>query len=425
MKQTPYALECDLGMRYYASDAEGIGGKLRTSAEDFLVEEIPLEGKGGTTGPYLICRLTKKNWELQHAVKEIAKRLGMSHRRIGWAGTKDRNAITKQWISLYNVTAEQVANVQLKDIMLEPLAQSNEQLSLGDLQGNRFDIVIRDCNSSGDLPAQVQGLRDYVLNGVPNYFGLQRFGAIRPVTHVVGEWILRGDYEQAVMAYVGQEFPGEAEHIRSVRAAYLATRDPEPALHNLPNQMAYERAMLHHLHTHAGDYAGALCELPPKLLSMFVSAFQSYIFNCALSRRFDDGHTLTGPVAGDQLIFANGRTDTVTEANMKAVSMHIARGRCGIALFMPGKEPFIAKSEGDRAIEALLAERGITAENFFSASKFVSTKFDGAWRPIALKTDITASVDGSDVRLVFTLPPGHYATTVCREFMKADPIQMI
>ena len=86
--------------------------------EDFLVEEMPLPEKGGTTGPYLICKLTKTNWELQHAIKEIAKRLGISHRRIGWAGTKDRNAITQQWISIYKVTAEQVSEIRLKDITI-------------------------------------------------------------------------------------------------------------------------------------------------------------------------------------------------------------------------------------------------------------------------------------------------------------------
>ncbi len=108
MKQSTYPLELMLGMKYYASDAEGIGGKLRSVPEDFVVEEIPFPEKGGTTGPYLICRLTKTNWELQHAIKEIAKRLGISHRRIGWAGTKDRNAVTQQMISIYKVSADQV-----------------------------------------------------------------------------------------------------------------------------------------------------------------------------------------------------------------------------------------------------------------------------------------------------------------------------
>ena len=102
--------------------------------------------------------------------------------------------------------------------------------------------------------------------------------------------------------------------------------------------MAFERAMLHYLYTHPGDYRGALLELPPKLLSMFVSAFQSYLFNCALSQRFDDGYTLNDPLPGDRLIFANGRTDTVTAANSQC-RLHPYKARAvHDCPFMPGKE---------------------------------------------------------------------------------------
>ncbi|NMB78841.1 MAG: tRNA pseudouridine(13) synthase TruD, partial [Methanomicrobiales archaeon] len=403
MRKSTFPLEIELGMRYYASDAEGIGGRLRSVPEDFRVDEIPLEGKGGTTGPFLICRLTKTNWELQHAVKELAKRLGISHRRIGWAGTKDRNAITRQWISIYNVTPEQVAGVYLKDITLEVLHSSNEALALGDLLGNRFEIRIRDTVCP-DLPARVAEISSTISEGIPNYFGIQRFGAIRPVTHRVGEWILRGDYEQAVMAYIGMEFPGEPEHVAAIRAAYRDTKDPRATLHNLPVQMNYERAMLHHLYTHPGDYAGALQELPPKLLSMFVSAYQSYIFNCALSRRFDDGHTLCDPLPGDRLIFANGRTDTATAAGLPAVAIHIRRNRCSIALFMPGKEQPGTAHATDAVTAALLEEAKITPEDFSRASAFVHTKFDGAYRPIALKTPVGSAIEGTALDLKFTLP---------------------
>jgi tRNA pseudouridine13 synthase len=189
--------------------------------------------------------------------------------------------------------------------------------------------------------------------------------------------------------------------------------------------MSYERAMLHYLFTHPDDYQGALHELPPKLLSMFVSAFQSYIFNCALSQRLDDSGSLTEPRAGDRLIFANGRTDTVTGTNSNAVSIHIRRGRCSIALFMPGKEPYEAKSDGELATQSLLAKFEITPRDFERASAFVRTKFDGAWRAVALRTDTGSSITQNDVRLKFSLPPGHYATTVCREFMKADPVRMV
>ena len=92
---------------------------------------------------------------------------------------------------------------------------------------------------------------------------------------------------------------------------------------------------------------------------------------------------------------------------------------------MPGKEHFEARSDGEYSVQSLLAESGITAQDFERASAFVRAQFDGAWRPIALRADIGSSVTLNDVLLKFSLPPGHYATTVCREYMKADPVQMI
>ena len=76
-------------------------------------------------------------------------------------------------------------------------------------------------------------------------------------------------------------------------------------------------------------------------------------------------------------------------------------------------------------MEEMCAAYGITAEDFARASVFVRTKFEGALRPIALKTPVESSVEATDVCLKFTLPPGHYATTVCREYMKADPVYMV
>jgi tRNA pseudouridine13 synthase len=327
-------------------------------------------------------------------------------------------------ISLYKVSADQVSQLRLKDITLEPVGQVNEALSLGDLTGNRFTIRIRDA-APDKLEERVRATSEMVSEGIPNYFGLQRFGATRPVTHLVGESILRRDFEQAVVTYIGKVFPGESDQARAARTAFFETRDIQAALHDLPPQMSFERAILHYLHTHPDDYSGALLELPPKLLSMFVSAFQSFLFNSVLSQRFDDGHLLNEPIVGDRLIFVNGRSDRVTATNSTAVSLHIRRGRCSIALFMPGRDPVEAKSEGELAIVALLEKYAVTAEDFRQASAFVHTKFDGAWRPVALKTDPGFFVEKNDVLLKFSLPPGHYATTVCREFMKTDPVRMI
>jgi len=423
MMPSPYPLEEELGMRYYASVTPGIGGRLRATPEDFAVEEIPLP-ISDPAGPFLICRLTKTNWELQRAVKEIAKRLGISHRRIAWAGTKDKNAVTTQFISLYDVPPEAVGQVHLADISLEVVGRSQHALTLGGLAGNRFDIVIRDCIAE-DLAELVHAVTGVASAGIPNYYGLQRFGVVRPVTHLVGESILLGDYEGAVVTYIGRAYPLESEEAQRARGQFAADRDAKAALAALPVQMTYERAMLNHLARNPGDYAGALRVLPPKLLSLLVSAFQSYLFNCTLSRRIDAGLPLSEPEVGDRLLFANGREDIVSARNRQAALLQIRRGRCRIAIFVPGAEPVTPHGRTDEIMQELMQSRGIGAGDFERASRFVETKFAGALRPIALSADVEADVSDTSVRLRFTLPPGHYATTVCREYMKADPYVMI
>lgn len=423
MMPSTYPLERDLGMRYYASETPGIGGRLRSTPADFVVEELPLPIPD-QEGPYLICRLTKTGWELQRAVREIARHLGISHRRISWAGTKDKNAVTTQFISIYDVPPEAVEGVHLKDISLEVVGRSQHPLSLGSLAGNRFEIVIRECLIE-DLPARVQTVTEAVSAGVPNYYGVQRFGVIRPVTHIVGEKILKGDYEGAVAAYIGRAYPMEPLDVQQARTRFLETGDARAALADLPVRLTYERAMANHLAANPGDYAGALRVLPPKLLSLFVSAFQSCLFNHALSARIDAGLQLNEPEIGDRLLFENGREDVVTVRNQQAARIQIRRGRCRIALFIPGAEPVRVYGPMDDIMHDLVQRRGIDAADFERASRFVETAFSGALRAISLSSNVEAQVSGTDVRLRFSLPPGHYATTVCREYMKAEPYLMI
>lgn len=422
MRKSPYPLEQDLGMSFYATDTEGTGGKLRAAPEDFLVEELPLAI--GSEGKYLICRLRKRNWDLQRAVKEIAKRLAVSHQRIGWSGTKDKNAVTTQYISLFDISPEAVEKIWLTDIELTVVGRSPEPLSLGSLAGNRFNLVIRDPTGP-DLDEQLRITAAAAQDGLPNYFGLQRFGGIRPVTHQVGELILKGEYEAAVMTYVGLAYPKEAPAIQEARRGFFESRDPLPALHALPVRMQWERSMLHHLQANPGDYPGALRSLPPKLLSMFVSAFQSYLFNRGLSARLAEGVSLKEPLPGDRLLFPSGKEDQVTEANLHAARQHLSRGRCRLAIMMPGS--FREKEYGvsDQVIAAIMKERGIAPDAFARASDFVHAKFEGALRPATLDTKIEYSREENAIRLAFDLPPGHYATTVCREVMKAPPDAMI
>lgn len=423
MRESPYPLEQSLGIFWYATATEGIGGHLREKAEDFVVGEVPAD-PWKDTGRYLILRLTKRNWEQQRLVKEMAKALGISHRRISWAGTKDRKAVTSQYISIYGLEPGAVERIALPDVRLEPVGRSDHAIALGELKGNRFRIRIRDCNTTC-LAERVEEVTRAALSGFPNYVGIQRFGVLRPVTHLVGERILRGDLEGAVLTYLGATFPAEPPGIREARERFLNERDVKEAIRQFPVRLTFERAMLHHLDGNPGDYPGALKALPPRLLSMFVSAFQSFLFNTLLSRRCGQGIPLGEPAPGDRLIFPDGREDRVTRENMSAAILQVGRKRARIGLFVPGSGPAPGPGQDEDPARALLKELGIMPENFTFASKLVSAAYSGMTRPVALTTEITSQVEGNDLLLGFFLGPGQYATTVCREFMKADPVRMI
>ncbi|HDR72779.1 MAG TPA: tRNA pseudouridine(13) synthase TruD [Methanoculleus sp.] len=422
MKPTPHPLEHDLGMRYYATDTPGIGGVLRTAPEDFVVEELPLAI--GDEGAHLICRLTKRNWETQRAVKEIARALGISHRRIGWAGTKDRRAVTTQYISIYDASPDDLERITLRDLAIEAVGRARTPLNLGDLEGNRFAITIRDCRAE-DLEAETAIVAAAAASGLPNYFGIQRFGGLRPVTHKVGLHMLRGEFKDAVRVYVGEAHAIEPEETRTARTLYAETMDAREVLGVFPVQLRYERALLHHLVGHQDDYRGALQTLPPKLLSMFVSAYQSYLFNMTLSRRMEEAWPMQEPVPGDVLLFGNGKADLVTEQNRHTAAVHLRRKRCVIALGIPGGEAPAVRGRMEDFAVGSMEDDGVQKSDFARISAVVGVRFAGAFRPALITTAIGVDAADRTLGLRFTLPPGTYATTVCREFMKAPPEAMI
>ena len=92
---------------------------------------------------------------------------------------------------------------------------------------------------------------------------------------------------------------------------------------------------------------------------------------------------------------------------------------------MPGKTLPVAPGPLEEVMFSLMEQDGIALSDFDSAAAFVKTNYDGFHRRISLEADVTAEVLGTDVVLSFTLPPGHYATTVAREYMQAEPECMV
>lgn len=157
---------------------DGIGGRIRLRPEDFRVEEIPAYPPDGRDDAHLLLTLTKRDWNTQAAVEQVARALGVSARDIGVAGLKDRDAVTVQWISVPARAADELAGFEHPDIQLGPAQPHGNKLRRGHLKGNRFEIVIRDLrvDASEALPMARAKLDTIATRGLLNHYGEQRFG---------------------------------------------------------------------------------------------------------------------------------------------------------------------------------------------------------------------------------------------------------
>lgn len=161
-----------------AYPASGASGTLKLLNEDFIVTELPLQLPCGE-GEHIWLDIEKNGANTVFVAQQLAVAAGVQERDVGYAGLKDRYAITRQWFSIYLPKGETPDLTQLQHPEFKVLSQSRhvKKLRPGDLQGNRFRIVLRDVTGDPQAMAAIEAsLRAVASDGVPNYFGAQRFG---------------------------------------------------------------------------------------------------------------------------------------------------------------------------------------------------------------------------------------------------------
>ena len=138
--------EKNIGIEAYFTNYMGIGGKLRISPEDFIVNEIFLYPKKVEHGCFSIAEVSCRNWETHRLVRELSKRLKISQKRISFAGTKDKRSCSTQLMSFYNVSEENISSIKIKDVSIKNMYHSDITIKIGSLLGNRFEITIRNID---------------------------------------------------------------------------------------------------------------------------------------------------------------------------------------------------------------------------------------------------------------------------------------
>lgn len=427
-------------MLWYASDGDGVGGRLRNEPSDFRVierERFAAEPIDAPTGdyPWLLLRVTLENTDTNDFARALSNAMGISRERVRWAGTKDKNAVTTQLFTVRGVDPEAVPDIG--DATIEVVGRVGRGLDFGDLLGNEFEVVVRNPDEPGQASTITKELADRFGGrpGVPNYFGQQRFGSYRPVTHEVGLAILRGDWEGAAMAYLGNPSEYEPDRSSQARAFVEDTRDWEAALDRFPGHLGYERAMLHELVSNGGadetDFRSALETFPENVTRLFVNAAQSYAFNLILSRRLKRGLPFHRPVEGDVVAFADqdapeefpvpdmGRTQEVSADRVDIIGRHCERDRAFVTAPLMGTETALGSGEPGEIERAVFAELDMDPEDFDLPGAFHST---GTRRAILLRVD--PDIRTGPLTFAFGLPKGSYATVLLREYLKVSPLDL-
>ncbi len=416
------------GLKYYLTKTPGICGRIKQRVEDFIVEEIMPDGKtcgvmcflGTEKKPLqkewpaeqaargseqLVLTMEKFNISTDNAVRQLSRSLKVSQKRIGYAGVKDKRAITAQRLSIWNPDLERVRLFESRYIDLRNAAWSNERVEIGMLKGNHFTITVRAIELAADEARSAIStcFKEMQKNGIANYFGEQRFGGIREITHKVGKVFIKGNLEDAVMLYLTAATPAEEADVRHARANLAKSRDFSQAINEFPNKYRYERSIIHHLCKYPKDFAGAFRKIPKSMRYMFTHAYQSYLFNEVINARIEAGIGLNA-AEGDIL---EGGIPTAPLFGFESV---LAQG-------LP------------RELEMKVLEREGTTLADFKIKHMPEMSSKGLRRKIILRPENPRLIKVEEDELnsgrikavvAFDLPKGTYATTVLRELMKCS-----
>jgi tRNA pseudouridine13 synthase len=406
---------------YATAHLAPIGGQLKQRPEDFLVDELPAYQPCGS-GEHLYLLVQKRGMSTMEMIRVLADHFRVRPDRVGYAGLKDKHAITRQVVSIHipGKKPEDFPMLEHDKIAILWTDLHSNKLRPGHLRGNRFSVRIRNVKPTDVIIAQ-RVLKTLQAHGVPNRFGEQRFGMLMN-NHLIGRHLIAGDYDAAVQELLGPNaaFPEFNKEAR----AHFASGNFNEAKRHYPDAARTELKVLHRL-SQGRDPRAAIRALDETTIGYYLSAFQSAVFNAVLDARVLAG-TLGTLRPGDLAIkrenlavFAVDEAvaqDPTTQSRLQALDI-------GPSGPMWGPEMMRAGGETDRREVACLAALGLVPEQLASADLLTRRAMEGKRRPLRIPLidpEVEGGVDehGAYVRCAFELPRGAFATVVMREIMK-------
>lgn len=396
---------------YLTGDLPGTGGRIKERPSDFRVDEVPLYEPCGE-GTHLYFRVTKAGIPTPEAVNRLARFLNIRPHDIGVAGLKDAQAVSSQMMSLEHANPAALAAFRDPAMSIQVLGLHGNKLRTGHLKANRFTIRIRGV-STEQLPAAEAVLEVLARRGVPNYFGEQRFGA-RNDTALLGECMVRNDLDEFLAIFLGRPRSEDSPECRAARDAFDEGQYAR-ALKRWPWPYQNQRKALA-VYKKRQRAGAAMVAIDKQMKRLYVSAFQSRIFNEIVIRRID---TLDKVLAGDQAEKAdNGAVFTVENPAIeqpRADRFEISPTGLivGYRSNLSGGEPGIIEAE-------ILQRYRVAPDDFRDLGSLRPKGTRRALRFAPDSPEISAGTDdhGPYIQITFAAPSGSYATVALREIIK-------
>jgi tRNA pseudouridine13 synthase len=253
--------------------------KLKQRPEDFRVEELT-GAAAGAEGPFAFYRLEKRGWSTPDALAAVRRRWKLEPRRLSYGGLKDRHAQTTQFFSVFHGPRR---NLRHHDVTVTYLGQLAAPYTSQDVRGNRFRLTLRDFTPEAAVAAKAR-LAGVAADGVPNYFDDQRFGSVAGEGgEFIARLLVRGRFEEALrLALTGPYEHDRAEAKREKALLREGWGDWAALKERLPR--GHARSLVDYLRVHPGDFRGAVARLRPELRGLYLSAYQSWLWNRMLAR---------------------------------------------------------------------------------------------------------------------------------------------
>jgi tRNA pseudouridine13 synthase len=252
--------------------------KVKQEPDDFQVEE--LTAVTPSSGPHALYRLEKRGWSTPDALAAIRRRWHIELRRISYGGLKDRHAATVQYLTIFHGPRRDLRH---HGITVHYLGQVSDPYTSRGIEANRFRLILRDLASDAQQRTEAR-LKQVAREGVPNYFDDQRFGSVAGAnSEFIARLFLHGRFEEALRLALAGAYEHDRAAQKEEKRLLAAHWGDWPRLKEvLPR--GHARSLVDYLRVHPGDFRGAVARLRPELRGLYLSAYQSHLWNRMLAR---------------------------------------------------------------------------------------------------------------------------------------------